>query len=217
MKNLLMMVFLIAGLIGTAQSQSLKSKWSAGIDYGSAKVQNQTTEAATSLISALGGSVSVTQSSSVSNFRMYGGYTLDENLGFELGYNNTSDVNLTYSGRTGSTYSNTAYSGNIGLKFTGFDYSALIRPSIASGWNNMFFRVGMHNFDAKVSGTITVSTTNVAYSSTTSGSGPMYGIGYDTKVSDDIDLRAQFTRLSKIAGTSGADANMYMVGIRKSF
>jgi hypothetical protein len=217
MKNLLILVFCIVGLIGTAQSQSLKSKWSAGIDYGSAKVQNQTTEAATSFVSRLGGSVSITQSSSISNFRIYGGYTLDENLGFELGYNNTSDVNLTYSGTSGSTYSNRAYSGNIGMKYTGFDYSALIRPSISSGWNNMFFRVGMHNLDAKVSGTIAVSTTSVAYSSTTSGSGPMIGIGYDTKVSDDIDLRAQYTRLTKVAGVSGSDSNMYMIGVRKSF
>lgn len=217
MKKLMLIVISTLSLVSAAHSQSLKSKWTGGIDYGSAKVPNETTSVATGLVSVLGGSASATQSSSISNFRVYGGYDLDENIGFELGYNQTSSATLNFSGTAGSTYSNTAYTGSIGLKFTGFDYSGLFRPSIASGWNNLFFRVGMHNFESKVSGTVAVSTSSVAYSTTTSGSGPMYGFGYDTKISDDLDLRAQFIRLTKLAGMSGADSNMYMIGIRKSF
>ena len=203
--------------LGAAQSQSFKPKYSAGIDYGKAKVSDQTTEVAIGLVSVLGGSATTTQSSSISNFRVYGGYDFTENFGAEVGYNNTSNVAYKYSGTAGSTYSNVAYSGAIGLKYTGFDYSALLRPSIASGWNNLFFRVGFHNLEQKASGSVTVSTTTVAYTATQSGSGTLYGVGYDAKISDDLDFRAQYTRMIKIAGESGTYSNMYMVGIKKSF
>ena len=45
----------------------------------------------------------------------------------------------------------------------------------------------------------------------------MLGIGYDAKLSEDLDFRAQFIRMTKIAGDSSNTSSMYMVGIKKSF
>jgi len=199
-----------------AQSQAFSPKYSLGIDYGSIKLADTTASLASSLVSSLGGSVSVSQSATLSNFRMYGGYDFSEELGFEIGYNTTSSIEQKFSGTAGSRYSCASYSGAFGTKFTGLDYSAIYRPN--NSWlENYFFRLGMHSLASTTSGSVTASTSTVSTSSKISGTGLMYGFGYDRKISDILDIRAQYILMNSIAGVSGTSSNMYMVGIRKSF
>jgi len=203
-------------LISTTKAQSFTPKYSLGVDYGSIRLANTTASLASSLVSSVGGSVSVTQSSTLSNFRMYGGYDFTEELGLEIGYNNTSSIQQKFSGTAGSTYSYASYSGTFGTKFTGLDYSAIYRPN--NSWlENYFFRLGMHSLASTTSGSVTASTSTVSTSSKISGTGLMYGFGYDRKISDSLDIRAQYILMNSIAGVSGTSSNMYMVGIRKSF
>ena len=39
-----------------------------------------------------------------------------------------------------------AYSGNASYQVSGFDYAAVIRPSISSGMRGLFFKLGAHSF-----------------------------------------------------------------------
>ena len=217
MKKLLLTLPIIAISVSSTYADDFVAKPYLGFDYGTAKLSDETTSVATSLVSSLGGSATVTQSSSITNYRFFGGYDLTENLGLELGYSKSSDVTFGISGTAGSTYSNVSYSGSYTTAISGLDYSMLLRPSIASGLNGLFFRIGGHNLTSKTSGSITVSTTTVASSTSESGNGLLYGFGYDTKIGKDLDFRLEYRKMNDIAGDSSLYASFYTVGIKKSW
>jgi hypothetical protein len=216
MKKLLILP-IIAVSINSTYADDFVARPYLGVDYGIAKLSDETTSTAQSLVSSLGGSATVTQSSSVTNYRFFGGYELTENLGLELGYSKSSDVTLAISGTAGNTYSNVSYSGSFATAVSGLDYSMLLRPSIASGINGLFLRIGGHNFTQKTSGSITVSTKTVTSNTSESGNGLLYGFGYDTKIGKGLDFRLEYRKLNDIAGDSSLSATFYTVGIKKSW
>ena len=139
LSKLLIATGLVASSIAVASAQSFKAGPYAGLEFGAEKVQNQTQSTANALVAAVGGSASVTQDTTMYDGRIFGGYKIVEYVDLELGYTQTSTTNMNYSGRSSG---GTAYSGNANLNVNGADYSVLLRPSIASGFNGLFFRVG---------------------------------------------------------------------------
>lgn len=201
--------------LGAAQAQSNSpEKFYGGLEVGRANVTDQTGELTRGLVSQVGGTASATQSSSVNDYRIFGGYKLNENVNFELGYVQTSSFGVNFSGRSSGSV---AYAGSAGLKFAGFDYSVLLRPDVATGMNGLFFRLGGHSLKSTTDVNFTVSGSN--YSSTTkeSGTGTMYGIGYDLNIAKNAALRVSVNRLNKIAGQSDANATVYSVGVLTRF
>lgn len=185
-----------------------------GAGVGYSKVPNELSKFNSEMVGALGGSISSTQDTSLTNLRLVGGYKINENLAIEAGYVNSSKWNLNFSGVSGGSV---AYSGNGNVSFSGFDIAAVLRPSINTGYNNFFAVAGLHNYKAKVGVTFAVSGTNYANNTSTSGTGTMFGAGYDWKIDKDLDLRIQVTRLNKLAGESGSDTTNYGVGLIKHF
>jgi len=216
MKKLLTGITLIIGA-NLSYADEFQPKFFGGLEAGYTKVSDSTGTVATGLVSALGGSATVTQNSYMGDLRIFGGYKLTENIDFELGYLQSSDVTMKFSGTTGSTYSNTAYSGSFVSKLSGYDYGILLRPSIASGFNDVFFKIGGHRIDQKITGSVTVSSTTVAYSDTNKGNGTLYGLGYDSKIASDLHIRTSLTRYAKIAGDSDTYGTIFSVGLTKAF
>jgi OOP family OmpA-OmpF porin len=185
-----------------------------GAGVGFSKVDNELDKFNSGMVAAVGGSIASTQDTSVRNLRLLGGYKVNENLAVELGYLNSSKLDLNFSGTSGGSV---AYSGNGNISFSGFDVSAVLRPSIASGYNNFFATVGVHNYKAKVGVNFAVGSTNIATTQSQSGTGVMFGAGYDWKIDKDIDLRLAVTRVNKLAGESGNSITNYGVGLIKHF
>lgn len=195
-----------------AQAQSQGFYLGAGVGFN--KVDNELSTFNAGMVSALGGSIASTQETSVQNLRLVGGYKVNENVAVELGYINTSKWDLNFSGRSGG---NVAYSGNGNISFSGFDVAAVLRPSVASGYNNFFATVGVHSYKAKVGVSFAVNGTNYANTESESGTGAMFGAGYDWKIDKDLDVRFAVTRINKLAGQSGSNTTNYGIGLIKHF
>jgi hypothetical protein len=72
--------------LGVAQAQDNQpEKFYGGLEVGRANVSNDTETITSGLVSKLGGSASATQSTSISQYSIFGGYKLNENVSFVLG------------------------------------------------------------------------------------------------------------------------------------
>jgi hypothetical protein len=181
-----------------------------GVDLGYTKVKDEAQSIANSLVSAVGGAATVTQDTSAYAGRIFAGYKVTENFDLEIAYLKTNNIGVSFSGVASS---GTAYVGSSNITIGGFDYSALIRPSISSGYNNLYFRFGGTNLETKTSATVN----GYSVSQNTNGTGLQYGIGYDSDISTGIKSRIAFTHYDKISGVSGNYANVFSVGIIKDF
>jgi hypothetical protein len=215
MKKALISAVLIVGLspIANAQSNAFKSSFYGGVDAGYTKVSDETHSTASALVSAVGGSAAVTQNTGVGTGRIFAGYKATENFDFEVGYFKAGNITQNIAGVARNSV---AYTGNVTIKTTGYDYSVLARPNISSGWNNAFLRVGGQYSEYKGSITLT-GTSTASISSKINGNGYLFGAGYDFNVANNIDVRAQATRLMKIAGESDSNATVYQIGVVGKF
>lgn len=195
-------------------SHADESNFYAGIVAGSVNVQDETGGLTTSLVNNLGGSASATQDSSVAVGRVFVGYKASENIDLEVGYFGSDTDTINFSGRSGG---GVAYSGSLGGTVTGFDYSVLLRPNLASGFNGVYLRLGGHSSKLDGSGSISVNGGTYGISASESGSGFLYGIGYDGPITKNLDWRVDFSSYRGLGGDSSAYANLYMVGILGRF
>jgi len=217
MSRILSNFFLTLGLCcigsGAFAQQVPDKKGYVGAEYSWVKFKDETSIASI-LVSAVGGSASSTQDTGISIGRFFGGYSFTENIGAEVGYVVSGTANATFSG----TASNgTSYSGTASYKLSGLDYSALVRPSKSSGLNGLFFKLGGHSLSGTNTVTLTTGSGSGAASSTVSGSGTLYGLGYDANISRDTSLRLGYTVYNRVAGVSGSDANVLSVGVAFRF
>jgi outer membrane protein W len=206
---------LAAALItmGVANAQEA-SKVYGGVEFGSVALDNETGNTTSALVRAYGGSASATQDASVSIGRIFGGYTFNENVALEVGYAQSSNFGLSATGRSGG---GTNYSISATAKFSGLDYSAVIRPAVATGWNGLFVRVGLTNYKADTSGAAVVGGSTYSATSSESGTGNLLGFGYDADIGNGLKFRGAVTSFTKVAGDSDNKGTMYSVGLLKSF
>jgi hypothetical protein len=191
-------------------SASDNKKFYFGAEIGSTKVDNNAQTFANLLVRTNGGSASVTQNSSVGTGRIFGGYTLNENVDLEVGYIQSGDIDYKFAGSNSSG----SYSGTTSVSVSGIDYSVLLRPSKASGYNNAYLRVGGTSYKTKIQ---TTGVNVTGGNGSESGMGYVYGAGYDLNVAKEIDVRFQINRLEKIAGVSDDKATVFSVGILGKF
>ncbi len=199
---------MLTSSLALAQSAE-PSKGYLGVEYGAVKFKDQTS-VASALVSAVGGSASSVQDTGISVGRFFGGINLTENVGAELGYVMSGTANATFSGVSRTSV---AYSGSASQKISGFDYSALIRPSVSTGLNGVFMRVGGHSLSIQTDVSIVTGSSSGVSGSTTSGTGSLIGIGYDGKINDKLDFRIAYTSYNNVAGISGNDSNLWTVGL----
>jgi hypothetical protein len=212
MKKLLLVVALSVATTSVFAQASANDnkKFYFGAEIGFTKVDNNAQAFANRLVATNGGSASVTQSSSVGTGRIFGGYTLNENVDLEVGYLQSGDIDYKFAGTT----SGGSYSGTSAVSVSGIDYSVLLRASKSSGFNNVFLRVGGTSYKTKVE---TTGVNVTGGNGSESGVGYVYGVGYDVNVAKEMDVRFQINRLDKIAGVSGDTATVFSVGILGKF
>ena len=209
----------LCSLVSTVNAQSLKAPRAqtsnnlyAGLELGVVGVNDRSSDAATKYAVLAGGSATVEQNRSKAAVRLFGGYRFNQQAAFELGYVQSDDY--TYTVR-GTNSAGTAYSGTEKFKFSGFDYSLVLRPTVASGMNNLFFKLGAHNMTRKLDSSVPGVLTR---GDSESGNGTLYGIGYDMlNVSQGVDLRLAFTHYDRLGGEGGSRASLYSLGVVKRY
>ena len=209
----LALVSLISMASSFSYAQSTSEKTYFGLEVGTSSVDNATGELTSALVSGLGGSASATQSKNVNVFKFLIGYKHSDNVDLEVGYSKSSDVNLTFAGTTRGAV---AYAGSATQGISGFEFSTNLRPDVSTGWNNAFVKVGMHNFKADYSLRVTSGSASIASSDSESGTGALYGFGYDYPMGNGSSLRFAYTKYSKIAG-GDVSGSLVGVGFLKKF
>lgn len=204
----------IAVASGAAVAQTAVGKAYWGLEVGSSKVENETGSLTSSLVSNLGGSASATEDSNMSAFKILGGYKYSENIDFEGAYFKSSDVNLTFAG---TSRNGTSYAGNAAMSVSGFEGSVNLRPSVASGFNNAYLKAGVHSLTSDTSLRLTSGSVSISNSSSQTGTGTLYGLGYDHPIGDGNSLRIQCVKYRDVAGESGSGGTVVSFGFLKQF
>jgi hypothetical protein len=199
------LVFSLAALaIGSVQAQNF-----AGVEFGSATTDVDTADVrsqAQYLANLTGQTVRWTIDESTTNVRFFGGKQLNKQTKLEVGYFRTGDISVNYKG---VVFGEASTKGSA----SGFDASVIHDPFS----NGFFVKAGLHS--SKVSATYTESAYGFSESVSTSESGVgfLYGLGYEKQVADGINLRASYVFYNKIAGESSSDMSVITLGIAKSF
>lgn len=202
-------------LFSSATAIAEDGKYYFGAEVGSVKIENRAQAIANDAVAIAGGTASVTQTVRNGAGRIFGGYKFNENVDLELGYLQSQSFNTSIAGLTGG---NVAYAAGGGVKVSGFDYSVLLRPSKDSGFNELFLKVGGHNFTSKANFSMSAGGNAITIPSTkTSGSGMLFGVGYDLSLDKNLSVRFGLTQYNKISGMSDADATFFSIGVKGTF
>ncbi len=216
MKKILLSVALLASATSFAQSNSFKPGFYAGIEAGVAKVKDSSNATVAELLAQNGvASASANQDSTVNAGKIFAGYKVTENFDIEVGYLKSTNVEQNFSGVDNSSRT---FSGINKTKFSGYDYSLIMRPNLSTGWNNAFLAVGGHHTKMKgTSNYINTSGNSISESGKTSGNGYLYAAGYDANIAKNMDIRFKITRLERIADLSQGKATFFSVGVLSKF
>lgn len=213
MKHQIFVATLVA--ISSASVFANEEKFYFGAEVGSMSIDNRTQEIANEAVALVGGSATVTQTVRKGAGRIFAGVSVNENVDIELGYIQSQDFNTTIGGRATG---NVNYSAVGKVDVSGFDYSVLLRPSKASGFNGVFFRLGQHDYETNATFSMTVGGSSVTIpTQKTSGKGAMFGVGFDWDIEKNLGVRFAVTQLNKISGISSADATFISVGVKSKF
>jgi OOP family OmpA-OmpF porin len=213
MKKIITAVALVAASL-SAQAQAQSQGFYIGGGVGISGITDTSQEINALLVSQFGGSASTTMDKTVNNVRLLGGYKINENIAVEVGYLNAASFNFS---TAGTTSGRVAYTVSGDVSFSGFDVAAVIRPSVSSGYNSFFATAGLHSYESKASSAFIGGGLNIPSITKNSGTGTMFGVGYDLKIDKEIDLRLAFLRVNKLAGESEDSLNNFSVSIIKHF
>lgn len=211
MKKMFLVTVLAATALG-AQAQAYYVGVGAG--YINVNVGKDLNKANSILADEFGGTVTTSADGSIYSLRNLVGYNYNENFAVEVGYINTKKYDARFAGVDGDGIKDNF---TVAGKYSGFDLSAVVRPSKSSGYNNFFGTIGVHSYTSKVSVSITDDEDTFSETARESGEGILIGVGYDYNIQKDVDIRFGMTRLNNLAGESSSDYTNYSVGIIKRF
>lgn len=193
-----------------AQNSATASPYYGGLSLGLFTINDSSATTNATLLSALGGTANVSQESNGYMGRAFGGTHLDASLSLELGYYQTASIAQKI---TGVASNGAAYSGSTSLSLSGWDYSLLLRPNRALNHKGAFLRLGGHYLTVSGSATLT-ATSAIANASSYSGSGFLWGAGYDMPLKESLDLRLEYLGVRNIAGKDGTTDNFCITAVK---
>lgn len=229
MKKTLIAVSLIA-VAATAQAQT---EYFLGLSVGQSRFASEAQQVANDVTSSLNeelssiGDVSTTttvsQDRSDTGFKLYGGGWLDKNLGFEIGYTTFGESKFnvqTESVVVGEGEIDVNSSTRATLKANAFYVSGLIGHQFENK-SRLFGKLGVYRATTKlnISGVATSTGLEedlpIAASDKKSNSNVVYGIGYSYPIAQNIDLRAELERFSKVGGgdLDKRDIDLFSIGL----
>ena len=172
-----------------------------GLEGGGALVDldDAATELGQALANATGRTTTYTYEESTAAFRIYGFYSLTDQIDAEIGYFYTGSIDADYS------FSGTSDKFSIGLEADGFDYGVRFKPD-----DTFFLKVGMHSFDLTTTASATIAGTRVTESVTADDTGAYFGGGFNL----DDHWSFGFTSYQDVGGDDGGDIGFWYAGYR---
>lgn len=146
------------------------------------------------------------QKKNAAGYRVFLGYTLNENVAFELGYFGTDNF------RQSDTYLGTT-SVNVARKINGAELNALYK--LGQSAPGVFFKVGITYATVHGRTDRTISGTNLADNQ--SGTGYLFGLGYEMNIMENLDGRISYTRYLRLGGDNDNKMNNFALGVKYNF
>lgn len=216
MKNILLASAILTALVSSNAFAEVANKPSngmyGGIDIGYGRVKTGVAQTAQYLANDINEDVTATYDKGVGVGRVYLGYTINENIATEIGFFGSTKHHTNYSSTNGL--------GDISAKARGGDISVLLRPSVSTGLNNAFLRLGAQYSKIDESGDFVHNdgVTITTYSTTNEkGSGFLIGAGFDAPIDKNMNARISYTYMDNLGGLSGANVNLLSVGLKFDF
>jgi opacity protein-like surface antigen len=141
--------------------------------------------------------------------RLFGGYQFTPNWAVELGYLSSGKFTMRETDALGTI--------DADLKVSGLELSGVYK--FTQGAPGLFLKAGVTQLKAKGTMRDTAAGTGVVTTSdgSASGSGALFGIGYETRLTGNLDGRIGFTRYQRVAGESDANINAFYLGLKYNF
>lgn len=198
----------------TVHAQEGKRAYGA-IEYGVTRLANQAAEIASDYVGVFGGSAAVTQDTSAGISRLFFGYRLTPQAAVEGGYLSSQKFGARVAGTAGG---GAAYTSAIDIEVSGFDASFVWSP-MATNYadSGIYLKAGAHSSKIENAISVTGAGGTVTLSSSGSGTGMLFGAGYDWGLSDNAFIRTGATRYLKLGGVSDTKATVYSVAVGISF
>lgn len=198
---------LIASLVALSVSAAHAENF-AGIEFGAATAdvdEGDVRSQAQYLANVSRQTVFWTIDDSTTNVRFFGGKKFNEQTKFELGYFSTGDIKVNY---RGMFFGEASTKGSA----SGLDASVVYDPFS----NGFFLKAGIHSSKVKSTYTERAGGFFETVSSSESGVGALYGLGYEKQVADGLNLRGSFVFYNNLGGESNEMTSL-TVGLSKSF
>lgn len=161
-------------------------------------------------LSALSGTkVSYKDDSTLASWRIFLGNRINDWLSVELGTFAGNDYK--------AKFSSSAVAINTKVDYQAADLSFLLHPLKDTTLDGLFFKIGVHYSRLVGDGRGTINGANAKSAFNDSGTGPLVGIGYQFKLSDQWKLRASYTYMDSFAGLSSENFDNFHVGLSYNF
>ncbi|TSA22082.1 MAG: hypothetical protein D4R70_02455 [Betaproteobacteria bacterium] len=182
-----------------------------GFDVGYGKVDQESSagEIARALANATGNTVTYTYEQSAPAGRIFAGWNIAKDMAVELGYLKTASLDATFNG---TTTGRAAYSVTTGMEAKGFDAALVWYPI-----ENVFIKGGVHAMDVDATLTATVTSASATYTVSKSGTGLLFGVGYESEISKTLSGQVAYTHYNKVGGMSDATIDLVTAGLKMKF
>ena len=184
-----------------------------GVELGYTRIDDAAQNTANNLVGAVGGSATVTSDTSMAIGKIFAGYQFTENFSAEIGAYRTSDFDMHASGTASG---GAAYTATSSTNVYGVEGSLLLRPSVSTGLNGLFGRIGGHWDKAESDVSASSGGSRATGNYWVSGSGFLAGLGYDAEISKNVNARISYTYYDSVAGAD-AYANVGSVAVFYKF
>jgi len=182
---------LLAGLLmaGAVNAQYLV------VEGGGAFSDIGAEKTAQTLANLSGNTVTVTYNRGFVTGRVAYGHELDERFAVEVGYFGASGLK--------ATYEMTGLSATESYSASGIDFAGIFKPG-----GGLFVKGGFHSSKLSGAGSITFGGTTYSVSGRIgSGTGALFGIGYEAELDKSSSVRIGWTRYSSVGGVTSADSD----------
>jgi len=192
---------------GSIAAVAADSGWYAGVSLGQTNADVSASGLNSALVSVGATGVVISVDNTDTGWKLFGGYQINKNIGFEAAYVNLGSVtaNATYATLAGSPLRSK-------VDVDGFQLSAVGTLPLNDTFA-VFGKVGA--FISKSDGTATSSVGSASASA--NNTDWTYGLGGNWQFNQNIGLRAEWERFQGLGTSKSGDADLYSLGIVYNF
>lgn len=192
----------MCGGLFVGQAVAADNGWYVGGSLGQSKADVSASDVKSALEAAGATGVVASVDNTDTSWKIFGGYQLNKNLGFELGYLNlgTLSSSATYVTPAGSPV---RASGD----GDGFEFSVVGTLPVTETIS-IFGKVGVFVWNVDATATTSLRTVSVS----DDGTDLTYGLGANWQFMKNVSARAEWQRFNDIANGGNSSVDMYSVG-----